>query len=217
MKTAKRVQLLLSPVLIAMLTIMLAVVSFGWYQANANTDIEVKDASVSITVEEPEGIEVAIRCIGDDYSYTSEGFNLTSIVPLGYFGQTGEYPVDSLENDRPYILFFEVSMTSSTGIYNLTSAFVDSVQIKKGNETLLEKTTFTQDNSKFKVKFYTASGDDINRTLSNEDDILTLNQENKTYMGIHFVDSNPDVKAFEYSDIKYYGSTYKLGITFVEE
>lgn len=217
MKTAKSVQLLLSPVLIAMLSIMLLVVSFGWYKVNADVNLKSEDISVSVYIKEPEGIEVNIRCIGDDYTYSDGTYNLSSIIPLGYFGQTGEYLVSSSDNDRPYILFFEVSMDSSNGIYDLKSAYIDSLQIKKGTDILLEKTTFTQEGSKFQVWFYNdVTGDDTNRYLSGEDKIFALNEENKTYMGIHFVDSDVNIKVFEYSDVKYYGSTYNLGITFIK-
>lgn len=215
MKTAKRVQLLLSPVLIAMLTIMLAVVSFGWYQANVNTEITVKDASVSITVEEPEGLDVSYKLIGDSYTYSGGIYTLinygsngpTGVV--GYYGQTAEYPVDSSENDKPYIAFYEITVTGGD---NISSAYVDSLQIKLGNTILLETTNWeNEDESKFRIKFYTS--EDNGKTLANESKQLTLN-EGKTYMGIHF--SNPNSEVFDYSDIKYYGSTYTLGITFVE-
>jgi len=70
MNTAKRLQLLLSPVLIAMLALMLAVVSFGWYQAEmGDVEIEASGESVDITVEAPDYINVELTQLGDNYTY----------------------------------------------------------------------------------------------------------------------------------------------------
>ena len=210
MKKIQRLQFILSPVLIAILSVLLVVVSFSWYQVQSNLDIEVEDVSVSITVNEPEGLDVSLKLIGDSYSYSSGTYTVTNYGPssvVGYYGQTAEYPVDSSNNDKPYIAFFEVDVIGS-----VTSAYIHSLQIKLGNEILLDTIEWaSEEESEFRVKFYTSL--DEGRTLSEESSTITLN-EGKTYMGIHFY--NPNADKFEYSDIKYYGAVYSLGITFVE-
>jgi hypothetical protein len=70
MKKIQRLQFILSPVLIAILSVLLVVVSFSWYQA-AVGEIQFESQEVSITVEEPEGTSVDLTPIGDEYVYDS--------------------------------------------------------------------------------------------------------------------------------------------------
>ena len=222
MKTAKRIQLLLSPVLIAMLALMLAVVSFGWYQASLG-DIEVEDTSVNITVEAPEYIDVQLTEVGDNYEYENNYFTIKDDNPvLGYFGQTGEYEVDSTNNDRPYIMFYEVKITANKKFIDINSAYIDGLEIIKNEETLVNASGWVNElptpeteevQTKFKICFYTKQ----NSRFTSESTTFNPGSESTsyvTYMGVYFDDPNPE-NAFEYSDFQYYGSTYKLHLKFI--
>lgn len=220
MKTAKRIQLLLSPVLIAMLALMLAVVSFGWYMAEMG-DIEVEDSSVNITVNEPDGVDVVLDCIGDQYTYSVIDevgtYRITNPESdlIGYFGQTAEYGVESNNLDKPYMQFYKVTMESTYVPIQFTKAYVHSLSIVKGNEVLLEEQIFLENETEFSIYFYTSTDEGL--TLTNESLVMEELDENTevVYMAIQF--KNPNENYFKYSDIEYYGSTYKLGITFVPQ
>ena len=222
MKTAKRIQLLLSPVLIAMLALMLAVVSFGWYMAEFNGEIEVEDSSVNITVEAPEYIDVQLTEVGDNYEYENNYFTIKDDNPvLGYFGQTGEYEVDSTNNDRPYIMFYEVKITANRKYIDVTSAYVDGLDIVKNEEVLVSESNWVSGTptpeteevqTKFKVCFYTKQ----NSGFTSESSTFNPGAESSsfvTYMGVYFDD--PVANEFAYSDFHYYGSTYKLHLKFI--
>lgn len=227
MNTAKRIQLLLSPVLIAMLALMLAVVSFGWYQASlGEPELDATNSSVNVNVTAPEYIDVQITALGDNYTCNIvEGekvFAISDINPtLGYFGQTGEYEANISDNDRPYIMFYLVEIEAVNKTIDVSSAYVDGLQIIKeqvpmeGFETPLN---YVKDNpqeeeiqTKFKVYFYTLVDD----KYTNESETFNANNgtEYVTYMGIYFDDPNPET-IFAYSDFMYYGATYRLNIKF---
>lgn len=212
MNTAKRLQLLLSPVLIAMLALMLAVVSFGWYQAEmGDVEIEASGESVDITVEAPDYINVELTQLGDNYTYSNSSFTIDQgQKTLGYFGQTGEYDVDSSNNDRPYIMFYRVDIVAVNKEIDISTAYVDGLQIIKNEDMLVDENDWSKEQTKFKVYFYTLS----NGAYGKESDSFTPTSttEYTTYMGIYFDD--PIENEFAYSDFMYYGSVYKLHIKF---
>lgn len=215
MNTARRVQLFLSPVMIAMLCIMLAVVSFGWYQAEFNGQIEVTDSSVDVTVEAPEYIDVILSKdpIGDNYTYSNNMFtiNKTSST-LGYFGQTGKYDVSSDNVDRPYIVFYDMTIIGSGKEIDVNCAYVNGLEITGSD---VNESDWEVDETKFKVRFYTK---DKNGNLVNENETFeNINRDDKYniteyVIGIYFDDPIED--EFKYSDYEYYGSTYNLKLKF---
>ena len=229
MKTAKRIQLLLSPVLIAMLSLMLAVVSFGWYMAEmGDVNIETENSSVGITVEAPAYIDVDLSDdpIGDNYKYQEvevdgkkvSQFTIDEEKPtIYYFGQTGEYDYSSENDDRPYVVFYSVKITAYKKYIDVNSAYINGVEIKKQDGTIESDSDWEKGNSKFKVYFY--DYDESERIFSNQREILDVEEESteiSTYIGIHFDDPNSS-EAFAYSDIEYYGSTYELKLKFILE
>ena len=229
MKTAKRLQLLLSPVLIAMLALMLAVVSFGWYQASLG-DIEVEDTSVNITVEAPDYSHVELRAITDKYTYNQETqvFTLENVGENleGYFGQTAEYDLWEVnvqgnpENDRPYIIFYEATITTTYPNVPLTGAFVEGLTITKQGNLLYSNENdikWTEENTKFMVSFFTYDSNSKTMVETNPKDSFEINGDSGTiYLGIRFEDpKNP--KTFEFDDIEYYGAIYNLEIRFTED
>ncbi|MBE6143564.1 MAG: hypothetical protein E7177_06240 [Erysipelotrichaceae bacterium] len=213
MNTAKRLQLLLSPVLIAMLALMLAVVSFGWYQAEmGDVEIEASGESVDITVEAPDYINVELTQLGDNYTYSNSSFTIDQgQKTLGYFGQTGEYDVSSNNNDKPYIMFYRVDIVAVNKEIDISTAYVDGLQIIKNEDMLVNENDWLKEQTKFMVYFYTLS----NGAYGEESDSFTPTSPNEftTYMGIHFDD--PIENEFAYSDFRYYGSIYNLHIKFV--
>ncbi len=229
MKTAKRLQLLLSPVLIAMLALMLAVVSFGWYMAEFNGEVEVQDASVNITVEAPDYSHVDLEPITDAYVYSNGVFTLSNIGENinGYFGQTAEDDLDSKNdkglptNDRPYIIFFRATITTTYPNVPLTGAYVEGLRITKDLETLYENPNgvkWTEQNTEFMVSFYNYTVENEVHTMveaTPSDSFEIIGQEGVVYLGIRF-ESPTNRKTFEFDDIKYYGSTYSLEIRFTE-
>lgn len=228
MKTARRVQLLLSPVLIAMLALTLAVVSFGWYQAAFNGEITVEDSSVNITVSEPEGTNVVLTPIGDDYTYSEGIYTLKSNNPVGYFGQTAEYDVSSSSLDKPYIAFYRVNIETTEEAITIGDAYVSGVKIVDSinqEEVLFdsidqeENYSWTSETSEFKVCFYSLVEEGDESKLNLEDDSFTPSgTEMVVYMGVHFDKpsntGNENREAFAYSDIQYYGSIYQLQMVF---
>ena len=229
MKTAKRIQLLLSPVLIAMLALMLAVVSFGWYKATFDGEIKTESTSTNITVEAPAYIDVQLseEPIADKYKYQEvevEGNKIGQYVITnengdleGYFGQTGEYDVNSENDDKPYIAFYSVTITTHIKYIDVNSAYVNGLEITKQNKTKESYLDWEKEDSKFKVYFYTY--DESTKTFSNESETFVVGDkatEVNTYIGIHFDDPESS-KAFAYSDIEYYGSTYQIHLKFYLE
>ena len=218
MNTAKRLQLLLSPVLIAMLALMLAVVSFGWYQAEmGDVEIEASGESVDITVEEPDYSDVQLRPIGDAYIYENTSFTITG-TNQGYFGQTGIPGVESDEKDKPYIIFFEALITTTYDAIPMNDAFIDGVTITKENGEIEEYNEWTEQTSKFKVYFYSYSYNNETKVLSNQSETFDPGegQAKTIYLGIHFDDADGGT-AFAYSSYDpYYGSTYELHLKFVD-
>ena len=216
MKTAKRIQLLLSPVLIAMVALMLAVVSFGWYIAELG-DIEVESETVNITVDAPEYIEVSLSNGRDNYIYDSVNksftFNLGDS-SLGYFGQTGEYEVDSGNVDRPYIVFYDMTITGVKKDVDVNCAYVDGLEIIKNEKTLVNESGWEVEESKFKVYFFTKSGGKLVNQSETIDIDSVADPKNITeyVMGIYFDD--PIEKEFAYSSFDYYGAIYNLKIKF---
>lgn len=228
MNTAKRLQLLLSPVLIAMLALMLAVVSFGWYQATFDGEITVEDSSVNIIVSEPEGTNVALAPIGDDYTYSGGIYTLKSNNAVGYFGQTAEYDVSSTSLDKPYIAFYRVSIETTEEAITISDAYVSGVKIVDSinQEVVLfdsidqeENYSWTSETSEFKVCFYSLVEENDESKLKLEADSFTPSgTEMVVYMGVHFDKpsntGNENREAFAYSDIQYYGSIYQLQMVF---
>lgn len=226
MKTAKRIQLLLSPVLLAMLALMLAVVSFGWYQAAAG-QVEVNDASVNVTVDAPDYSHVELTAITDKYTYENGVFYLDNIGENleGYFGQTAEYDLDAVnssgnpENDRPYIIFYEADITTTYPNVPLNGAVVEGLTITKQGNVLYkmeEGVKWTEANTKFMVSFYIYDQQEQTMVEANPNDSFSIvGQEGTIYLGIRFEDPK-NRKTFEFDDIEYYGSIYSLQIKFTE-
>lgn len=228
MNTAKRLQLLLSPVLIAMLALMLAVVSFGWYQAEmGDVEIEASGESVDITVEAPDYSHVELEALADSYVYSNGVFTLQNVGENleGYFGQTAEYDLDAInsqskpENDRPYIIFYKATITTTYPNVPLTGAYVEGLTITKQGNVLypLENgEKWTEDNTEFMVSFYTYDSENKTMVETNPSDSFEISgQEGIVYLGIRFEDPK-NRKTFEFDDIAYYGSIYSLEIRFVE-
>lgn len=220
MKTAKRIQLLLSPVLIAMLALMLAVVSFGWYMAElGNVEIDASDSSVDVSVSAPDYSHVDMTFIADQYDYVDNKFVLKNVGqnPEGYFGQTAEYDVSSSNNDKPYIIFYTAEIITTYPSIPLTSAYVDSITILKKGEILVNESGWEENETQFMISFYTY--DEGNKTMTYVSDDFVINAQSGTvYLGIRFENPNKtDAEdAFIYDDIRFYGSQYKLGIKFTE-
>lgn len=226
MKTAKRIQLLLSPVLIAMLSLMLAVVSFGWYQATLG-DIEVEDTNVSVSVKAPDYSHVELTAITDKYTYKNGVFYLDNIGENleGYFGQTAEYDLDAVnssknpENDRPYIIFYEADITTTYPNVPLNGAIVEGLTITKQGNILYEMeegVKWTEADTKFMVSFYIYDQQAQTMVEANPNDSFSIvGQEGTIYLGIRFEDPK-NRKTFEFDDIEYYGSIYNLEIRFTE-
>lgn len=213
MNTARRVQLFLSPVMIAMLCIMLAVVSFGWYQAEFNGQIEVTDSSVDVTVQAPPYIDVDLSNPRDNYSYSDGEFTINeSDEYLGYFGQTGEFDVDSSELDRTYIVFFDMVVVGSNKDIDVNTAYVDGIEIVKNDEVIVQELGWEKEESKFKVYFYSRSDNKLVEQGEKFDNKSSPRRIDSYVIGIHF-DDNIDEK-FDYSDFEYYGSTYKIHLKF---
>ena len=226
MKTAKRIQLLLSPVLIAMLALMLAVVSFGWYMAEMG-DIEVEDTNVSVSVKAPDYTHVEVTPITDKYTYRDGVFYLENIGENleGYFGQTAEYDLDALntqgkpQNDRPYIIFYEADITTTYPDVPLNGAIVEGLTITKQGEVLFkmnDATKWTKQDTEFMVSFYIYDSKAKTMVEANPKDSFTISgQEGTVYLGVRFEDPN-NPKSFDFDDIEYYGSIYNLEIKFTE-
>lgn len=216
MKKIQRLQFILSPVLIAILSVLLVVVSFSWYQA-AVGEIQFESQEVSITVEEPEGTSVDLTPIGDEYVYDSvnKTYTVTRHNPLsGYFGQTGQGDLDTNNNDKPYIAFYSALIVSDeeSGI-TINDCYVKGIVITKNDEELENEEYLSEIESEFTVEFYTLNSENV---FSNPQNSFTLEEgtlETIVYIGIKFLKSE-SLDDFKFSDISYYGSLYSLEISF---
>lgn len=219
MKKIQRLQFILSPVLIAILSVLLVVVSFSWYQVQSNLDIEVEDVSVSITVNEPEGTSVDLTPLGDAYDYnsTNQTYSLTSPGTIvGYFGQTGLGSLNKNDVDKPYIVFYEAEIISDdddNGIV-INDCYVKGLVITKDSEEMENEEYLTENESEFMIEFYTK--DPSSNVFSNPQSSFALEPgtlEATIYVGIKFFKEGSS-EDFKFSNIKYYQSNYSLQISF---
>ncbi len=207
MKSSQKIQFVLTPIFICILSIMLVVVSFSWYKVSASTNIQTESSEVSIKAEAPEGVEVTITLtpICDDYQVsTIDSKNVYSLTMQtsefgklnGYYGQTGlkTYP----DLDKVYIAFYKAVISSNENIIDINSAYIsnsvvtrDKDGMDKINETINPSPT-NESTSPYQVRFYDgySSVDETTNsttyTFSNESVTFdstnaTLNNESKKY------------------------------------
>lgn len=219
MKKIQRLQFILSPVLIAILSVLLVVVSFSWYQAAAG-EIEFTEATTNVTVKAPEGTNVELIPVGDTYRYDSANngtYTLTSPPETitGYFGQTGLGDINTNNNDKPYIIFYRAIIESNEpeGI-TINDCFVKGVVITKNSEEMENEEYLTENESEFIIEFYTK--DPSSNVFSNPQSSFALEPgtlEATIYVGIKFFKEGSS-EDFKFSNIKYYQSNYSLQISF---
>ncbi|MBE6132017.1 MAG: hypothetical protein E7180_01310 [Erysipelotrichaceae bacterium] len=217
MKKIQRLQFILSPVLIAILSVLLVVVSFSWYQAAAG-EIEFTEATTNVTVKAPEGTNVELIPVGDTYTYDSANGKYTLTSPetiTGYFGQTGLGDINTNNNDKPYIIFYKAIIESDEpeGI-TINDCFVKGVVITKNEEEMENEEYLDEASSEFSAYFYTK--DSNSYIFSNPQSTFTLDpgtSETEVYVGIVFFKEGSQ-EDFKFSNIKYYQSIYSLQISF---
>lgn len=180
MKSSQKIQFVLTPIFICILSIMLVVVSFSWYKVSASTNIQTESSEVSIKAEAPKGMDVAITLtpIGDDYEVIKDAENNVSysltMVPSatnpdvgtlnGYYGQTGlkEYP----DLDKVYIAFYKAVVSSSTNTIDINSAYISKSVVertgKEGFDPINEELSATNEaTSPYQVRFYNGAVEDV--------------------------------------------------------
>ncbi len=220
MKKIQRLQFILSPVLIAILSVLLVVVSFSWYQA-AVGEIQFESESVSITVSGPEDLEVSLETLGDNYTYDSLNETYTLNQPGtfgGYFGQTGLGSLDTNDLDKPYIAFYKATIDSDVDIKDMINdCFIKSVVITKEAEELENETYEEESFSEFSVYFFTNDSDEQGTyVFINPQSEFSFEEgvkQGELYVGIVFFKES-STEEFKFSDIKYYLSTYALEVSF---
>ena len=233
MKNARKIQFILTPIYVCILSVMLVVVSFSWYKASSSTNIQTKSSDVSKTAEAPKGINVDLSPIGDDYSlnegtYTVEkkfdSEDSTKVLLTGYFGQFGNEPFPSV--DKPYIVFYEAHITTTKDVIDVNSAFIKKSEVQKvtkddaGNvvnngDPVIGNFT-SKDDSAYTINFYTCTNTGNTYTFTDESGTFVPTGTDQTvYFGIKFYPSvvnenTTDNNCFLYSDISFFGSEYVL-------
>ena len=231
MKNSYKIQLALTPMLICILSLMLVVVSFSWYQVQQSSNIQVQESSVSISVEAPDDITVKdLALIGDEYSLTGSTYTVTkklkedgkTVSLTGYYGQTGTKSHPDV--DKPYIVFCSATITSSVVSNDIKySAYVSkSVVSNIGKSKTSETKDFASSaTSGYSIIFFDGSISDNTYTFTDESISVNQSVSPKTiYFGIKFFPSSKegtknDKGEFLYSNISYYGCNFKLTLQFV--
>ena len=216
MKKIQRLQFILSPVLIAILSVLLVVVSFSWYQA-AVGEIQFESQEVNITVRAQEGTDVTLAPLGDTYTYDPEHQTYTLTNPGefdGYFGQTGLGDLETNNVDKPYIAFYSASIVSDedSGI-TINDCFVKGVVITKDEVEKENEEYLVEGESEFIVEFYTLDSENVFSNPQSSFSLAPGTLETTIYVGIKFFKKD-SLEDFKFSDISYYGSIYSLEISF---
>lgn len=239
MKNARKIQFILTPIYVCILSVMLVVVSFSWYKISGNANIQVESNEVSVTAEAPKGINVVLSPIGDDYSLNDGTYTVekkldadNNVSLTGYFGQYGNEPSPNL--DKPYIVFFKTDISTNKDAIDVDSAFIKKSVVQKvtrdasGNVTgtpeVLEDDEFTSaSDSAYTINFYSASNSGNTYTFTNESSTFTpaTATTQTIYLGIKFYPTvvnatTSDNNCFLYSNIKYFGSEYVLTACFTK-
>lgn len=225
MKKFKRFELLITPFLIAMLSIMLIVVSFAWYQVS-NNQINIKNNSITVQVSSPKGTNVELELIGDNYNsqyenyyydYNSSSYLIKKSNSInGYFGQTGLGNLQTNDNDKPYIVFYKAIITNNDQGINIDHCYINHIKIVK-NQNYLIDVDLSKSNNDFTIEFYTCNIENDIYSFSNPtNNFINSNNQSplfdiEVYLGIKFFNGSDP---FLYSDIIYYESTFELSVKF---
>ncbi len=239
MKNARKIQFILTPIYVCILSVMLVVVSFSWYKISGNANIQVESNDVSIVVDAPKGINVELSPIGDNYSLSDETYTVEKILVddkvslTGYFGQYGNEPSPSL--DKPYIVFYQAQIdVGNNDTLEVNSAYIKHSIVQKvtrdasGNvtgspEILVDKEFANASESAYTINFYSGRNDGNIYTFTSESStfIPDTSTIQTVYLGIKFYPTvvntiTSDNNCFLYSNIKYFGSEYVLTACFTK-